>query len=177
VLTRTVEGCSTQRTIIASRKTRGSALDRHPLSNSRMFRSNSSWPRIVSMVAPQVVNREWVATAHAGVHGSGGATTPFTEAQAPSPAQQTLRKQGRLRSACSKRTQQWDRFRRNSPINTTHVVVDFVPRTTRRRGAQALFQPPTGWSRRRWWAHTKRWSGRWWGPHTSSTRVAAAGLA
>eukprot|EP01046_Picozoa_sp_COSAG06_P065442 COSAG06_NODE_16079_length_1023_cov_104.072511_2_plen_83_part_00 len=59
------------------------------------------------MVAPQVVKREWVATAHAGVHGSGGATTPFTEGQAPSPAQQTLRKQGRLRSACSKRTQQW----------------------------------------------------------------------
>ena len=47
------------------------------------------------------------------------------------------------------------RFRPNSPINTTHVVVDFVPHTTRRRGAQALFQPPTGWSRRRWW-----W--RWW---------------
>jgi hypothetical protein len=44
-----------------------------------------------------------------------------------------------------------DRFRPNSPINTTHVVVDFVPHTTRRRGAQALFQPPTGWSRRRWW--------------------------
>jgi hypothetical protein len=43
-----------------------------------------------------------------------------------------------------------DRFRPNSPINTTHVVVDFVPHTTRRRGAQALFQPPTGWSRRRW---------------------------